>query len=303
MDQIIPGPGILSIGIAAHGNVDITVECLKSLFASVAGDFELLLIDDASPDGMLSLFREAAEFHPNTRIFHFPENLEYTQSVNCLLSEATGERILFVSNDILITPTYLAALLEATADPGIGIARGVSNFVDNLLETHNVAADAPIASWEQLCEFSARQYFEAATSLPDDPFLVGDAFMVTRKLLDTIGSFDTCYQGYLSDVDFGIRATAAGYRRVYCPRAFARHIQDANFHYLDKAQMEQKYARRLERIAKAWAVFRANWGSGQLPSSWPGTMAIPFAQLEEQARRNGARVVAPGSYARYLIAT
>lgn len=303
MDQIIPEPGILSIGIAAHGNVDITVECLKSLFASVGGDFELLLIDDASPDGMLPLFREAAEFHPNTRIFHFPENLEYTQSVNCLLSEATGERILFVSNDIFVTPTYLAALLEATADPGIGIARGVSNFVDNLLETHNVASDAPIATWEQLCEFSARQYFEASPSLPDDPFLIGDAFMVTRELLDTIGSFDTRYHGYLSDIDFGIRAAAAGYRRVYCPRAFARHIQDANFNYLDKAQADQKYARRLERIAKAWAVFRARWGIDKLPSSWPGTKAVPYAELEEQSRRDGNWVVAPGSYARYQIAS
>ncbi|MBI5107903.1 MAG: glycosyltransferase family 2 protein [Rhodocyclales bacterium] len=283
--------------------MDITVECLKSLFASVSGDFELLLIDDASPDGMLPLFREAAEFHPNTRIYHFPENLEYTQSVNCLLSEATGERILFVSNDIFVTPTYLAALLEATADPDIGIARGVSNFVDNLLETHNVTPDAPIATWEQLCEFSARQYFEAGTSLPDDPFLIGDAFMVTRKLLDTIGSFDTRYHGYLSDLDFGIRAAAAGYRRIYCPRAFARHIQDANFHYLDSARMEQKYARRLERHATAWTVFRALWGAEQLPLSWPGTKAIPFADLEETARRNGARVVAPGSYARYLIAS
>ena len=127
--------------------------------------------------------------------------------------------------------------------------------------------------------------------------------MVTRKLLDTIGSFDTRYHGYLSDIDFGIRAVAAGYRQVYCPRAFARHIQDANFNYLDKAQADQKYARRLERVAKAWAVFRARWGVEQLPLLWPGIKAIPIAELEEQARRTGARVVAPGSYARYLIAS
>lgn len=300
MNRICPAPGTLSIGVAAHGNVNITVECLKSIFATVVGDFELLLIDDASPDDMLSLYRNAAEFHPNTRIYRFPENLEYTQSVNCLLNEASGERVLFVSNDIFITPSYVAALLEAMTDRSIGVARGVSNFVDNLLNTHNVIPDGPLATWDELIAFAAKQFHSAAEPI-DDPFLIGDAFMVSGELLRAIGGFDLRFHGYLSDIDFGIRAVAAGYRRACCPRAFARHIKDANFHYLDAEERRRKIARRTERHLKAWTVFREIWGPDHLPAKWPGTHFIPFAELELRARDSGVRTVDPVSYSRYLI--
>ena len=301
MNQIIPAPGVLSIGIAAHGNVDTTAECLKSLFASVAGDFELLLIDDASPDDMLSLYREAADFHPNTRIYRFPENLEYTHSVNCLLNEAGGERVLFVSNDIFITPQYVACLLEATLDPRIGIARGISNFVDNGLATHHANIDTANVGWEALVDFAAGQYAADGTTLLDDPYLVGDAFIVSRALIDIIGGFDTRYRGYLADVDFGLRAAGAGFRRTLCRGAFAWHVKDANFYYLDDAARAQKYARRLERVAAAWRVFRDIWGLDHLPETWPGIDQVPYAELDELARRRGSSRVGPVSYAQYRV--
>src|SRR5277367_5823764 len=81
----------MSIGMAAHGNSVTTRKALDALFASAAGDYELLLIDDVSPDDTLDVFREARKLHANTRIFAFPTNLEYCNSVNAFLSHATGD--------------------------------------------------------------------------------------------------------------------------------------------------------------------------------------------------------------------
>ncbi len=301
MQQIIPADGVLSIGVAAHGNVAITEECLKSIFASVAGDFELLLIDDASPDDVLPLFRDAADFHPNTRIYHFPENLEYTQSVNCLLNEAQGERVLFVSNDIFITPTYVAALLETLADPAIGVARGASNFVDNALATHNVSEQPTGEGWQALIDFAAARYaMEGMTNL-DDPYLVGDAFMVQRTALDAIGGFDTRLRGYMSDIDFGLRMKGAGFGRVLCPRAYAWHVRDANFNYLSEQAMAEKLQRRLTRVRAAWDSFCDIWNLDKTPGRWPGLKSVPFPALDDIARRRGCVRMAPVSYAHYLI--
>lgn len=301
MQQIIPAEGVLSIGVAAHGNVAITEECLKSIFASVAGDFELVLIDDASPDDVLPLFRDAAEFHPNTRIYRFPENLEYTQSVNCLLNEAQGERVLFVSNDIFITPTYVAALLETMADPAIGIARGTSNFVDNSLATHNVAEQPIGDGWQALVEFAAARYAMENMNTLDDPYLVGDAFMVQRTALATIGGFDTRLRGYMSDIDFGLRVAGAGFRRVLCPRAYAWHVRDANFNYLSEQEMAEKWQRRNSRVRTAWDSFCDIWNLDRTPDLWPGLKSVPFPALDDIACRRGCVRMAPVSYARYLI--
>ena len=49
-----------TIGMAAHGNCLTTLFALRALFASVTGSFNLILVDDASPDetySLLSLLR------------------------------------------------------------------------------------------------------------------------------------------------------------------------------------------------------------------------------------------------------
>jgi GT2 family glycosyltransferase len=301
MGKFVPKPGLLSIGVAAHGNVETTAECLECLLDSVGGDFELLLIDDQSPDDMLSLYHEVAGLHPHTRIYHFPENLEYTQSVNCLLNEAGGERVLFVSNDILISPEYVVGLLEAMIDPHVGIARGVSNFVDNGLSTHNIALESAIENRGQMYDLARKIYGEGSPLLLDDPFLVGDAFMVSRALLDVVGGFDIRYHGYFSDIDYGLRAIGAGFRRVLSRRSFAWHGKRANFDYLDANVADQKLAHRRQRVQSAWQVFRETWELDELPVNWPGMDALPLVELDQRARNQGIRPAQHLAYDRYLV--
>ncbi len=291
----------MSVGVAAHGNVETTAECLECLLDSVGGDFELLLIDDQSPDDMLSLYREAAGLHPNTRIYRFDDNLEYTHSVNCLLNEASGERVLFVSNDILITPEYVVGLLEAMIDPQVGIARGVSNFVDNGLPTHNIVLESEIENRSQMYALAREIYAQGSSPPLDDPFLVGDAFMVSRSLLDVIGGFDIRYHGYFSDIDFGLRAVGAGFRRVLSRRSFAWHGKRANFDYLDANAAEQKLAHRRQRVQLAWQVFRETWKLDQLPVNWPGMDVLPLAELDRRTRNQGIRSTQRLAYDQYLV--
>src|SRR3974390_1200548 len=173
-ERVVLGPEI-TIGTAAYGNADTTRICLDSLFRSATGDYELILIDDCSPDGgaIKRLFLEAKKLHANTKIFSFQENMEYSGSLNALLSHAAGDWIFFISNDIFVTPLYIRHLLAAgQSNSNFGILRGSSNFVDNgRLPTHNLPIDSPINSYAALVNFSAeiaRTY--GATVLPD-PFL------------------------------------------------------------------------------------------------------------------------------------
>ena len=56
-----------------------------------------------SKDYFLSL----KDIFKDIKIFYFPENLGYIQSVNCILSHSTGDKIIFVSNDIIINSYFL----------------------------------------------------------------------------------------------------------------------------------------------------------------------------------------------------
>ena len=57
----------VTIGMSAYGNYQTTSEALNALFASAEGDFELLLVDDCSPDNTLSLLLETKRRESRSR--------------------------------------------------------------------------------------------------------------------------------------------------------------------------------------------------------------------------------------------
>lgn len=246
----------VSVGMAAHGNSGTTQKALEALFASAQGDFELILVDDASPDDTLEVFIEARKWHGNTRLFSFPSNLEYCRSVDAFLSHARGERLLFLSNDIFVCPAYIRELvLDAPArGAGYGIFRGCSNYVDGNSPLHNVATGA-FSAREDFCVFGAEfAHRRRGRGLLDDRYLVGDAFLVTRPVIDSIGTFDPRFFGYCGDLDFGLRAQIAGFRIALVQSAFALHEKHGNIDYLPEQEQADKMARRHARVAQALNV-------------------------------------------------
>ncbi|MBI1943343.1 MAG: glycosyltransferase [Betaproteobacteria bacterium] len=293
-------PASVSVGMAAHGNSATTWRALDALFASATGDFELLLVDDHSPDDTLAIFRQARDWHANTRIFSFTRNLEYCESVNAFLSHARGERLIFLSNDVYASPAYLREILAtAAAHPDCGILRGCSNFVDNGSAAHNVpmhGCETREAYFAFAEEVAARN---RASPLLDDRFLVGDAFLVARPVIERIGTFDTRFRGYYGDGDFGLRARIAGFRVALERRAFAYHDRDANVGYLDDEEARRrKLALRHQRVAAALGEFLRKY---RIPMAEASVHDLPWEELAQRRFDPALHRVAPRDYSSYLV--
>lgn len=289
----------VSIGIAAHGNSRTTRRALDALLSSAAGDFELILVDDKSPDDTLQVFLDARGRHGNTRVYSFNRNLDYVESVNAFLSHARGDRMLFISNDIFASPTYLRVLLESSAaHPGCGILRGCSNFVDTGTPLHMVALHGGRSREDYFAfaeEIAARH---RAEPLVDERWLVGDAFLVTRAVLDRIGTFDTRFVGYFADVDFGLRAQIAGFRVVLERRAFAFHQTHGNIAYLPPDLQKERWERRRKRVRAASEAFLDKYA---LQPTQDGVEKLPWDELCRRPFDPALHRVAPKDYSEYLL--
>jgi GT2 family glycosyltransferase len=292
----------VSIAIASHGNVDTSYKCLDCLFRSVTGSFELLLVDDCSPDNgaTLALFREAARFHENTKVFYFTENLEYTGSVNAVLSHMQGDIVFFLSNDILVTPQYFSMLLQAASSHPEAILRGSSNFVDNLQSTHNLSTGRQMQQLEDLLAESAFFAEHFGPAVLEDNFLVGDAFAVTRPVIEKIGTFDPLFYGYFGDLDYGLRSRIAGLPLLLVQGAYAYHSQDANLNYLSPELKKEKLARRWLRVSENWARFKLKYG---LPVAMhlPNTPDVPWNELVLEPFLKSKHYSSPQDYSRFQI--
>jgi GT2 family glycosyltransferase len=296
--------GKLTVGIAAYGNSHVTAFALKCLFSALRGDFELILVDDNSPDDTLELFRSVAAEHRNTQLFHFPENKEYSGSLNAILSHATRESVLFLSNDVFVTPSYFRGLADVSSlDEDYGIVRGVSNFCDDQLPVHNVPT--PLACGrdiKSLFRFAAEVARRHASGVAVDSYLTGDAFLVRRPLLDRIGAIDTSLFGYFADIDFGVRARIAGFKQATALGAFAYHSQDANLNFLSPVDHKAKLERRFTRVYAAWDKFYAKYAAA-IPegSRYSKISSLPWDSLSDTEYVAARHYVAPSDYSAFRV--
>ena len=104
-------------------------KCVDSILNQTFGDFELLLIDDGSPDNSGRLCDEYAAMDPRVRVFH-KENGGVSSARNLGMAEAVGDYIAFADSDDWMEPEELEVLTLLVADHSADTAGCAHHNVD-----------------------------------------------------------------------------------------------------------------------------------------------------------------------------
>jgi CDP-glycerol glycerophosphotransferase (TagB/SpsB family)/glycosyltransferase involved in cell wall biosynthesis len=94
-------------------------DCLDSVLRENFGDFELIAVDDASPDGSGAMLDDYAERDDRIRVLHLEQNVGLGLARNAGLKVATGQYLLFLDSDDEMVTGALRAIsdrLDATGD-------------------------------------------------------------------------------------------------------------------------------------------------------------------------------------------
>ncbi|WP_330339646.1 bifunctional glycosyltransferase/CDP-glycerol:glycerophosphate glycerophosphotransferase [Streptomyces sp. NBC_00557] len=97
-------------------------ECLDSVLLQSFNDFELIAVDDRSPDGCGAILDEYAGRDPRVKVLHLPENVGLGRARNAGMPHATGDYLFFLDSDDTLTPGALQAMadrLEEAGDPDV----------------------------------------------------------------------------------------------------------------------------------------------------------------------------------------
>lgn len=115
--------------------------CLDSISKQTFQDFELILVDDGSPDSCGSLCDAYAVDHPNTRVIH-QQNMGLSEARNQGVKISVGEYITFIDSDDYVSSDYLEYLVFLTEKYGadVSMAKEVT-FWDG--QTPNISEKEP----------------------------------------------------------------------------------------------------------------------------------------------------------------
>ena len=112
---------LLSIIVPVYDVERYLPKCIDSILAQTFTDFELILVEDGSPDGCPALCDAAAARDARIRVLH-QKNGGLSAARNAGLDVARGEWIGFVDSDDYIAPEMYEALYQAVQSTGADLA-------------------------------------------------------------------------------------------------------------------------------------------------------------------------------------
>jgi GT2 family glycosyltransferase/SAM-dependent methyltransferase len=211
---------LLSIVVPVHGKWEYTRACLASIEQHrPAVPFEVLVVDDASPDRSAELVAAS----PGVRLVSTQRNVGFVGACNLGASHAHGAYLLFLNNDTEVQSGALDALVDAAdSDDRIGLVGAMLVYPDGRLQESGGIIWADGSGWNYgrdrdagAPEFQVRR---------DVDYCSGAALLVRRDLFDSVGRFDHRYApAYYEDTDLAFSVRAAGYRTIVEPRAVVVH--------------------------------------------------------------------------------
>ena len=96
---------LISVIVPVYKAEKYLPQCIESILAQTFTDFELLLIDDGSPDRSGEICDEYVRKDHRIRVFH-QQNRGVSAARNLGLEQAVGEYIAFVDSDDYVLPDY-----------------------------------------------------------------------------------------------------------------------------------------------------------------------------------------------------
>jgi N-acetylglucosaminyl-diphospho-decaprenol L-rhamnosyltransferase len=198
----------VSIIIPLYNQLAFTKGCLACIRATVPEDVEIIMIDNASSDGTSEYLAPRSGIVLITN----HQNLGFAGACNQGIRAASGEWIVVMNNDVLLSGGWLAGLLSAAQRWDLqmvspAIREGILNY--------------DIESY-------ARELTSRMRAVVRKGKVNGICFMAHRRVFDTIGLFDENFRiGQYEDKDLFIRATLAGFRLGTVGSAFLHHFGSA----------------------------------------------------------------------------
>ena len=111
-------------------------ECVDSILAQTFTDFELILVDDGSPDNCGKICDEYAAKDSRVRVIH-QENQGVSAARNAALDVAKGEFIAFIDSDDVVNVYYLEVLLSGMDEDTDIVACPFFTFSEEPADIHS----------------------------------------------------------------------------------------------------------------------------------------------------------------------
>jgi GT2 family glycosyltransferase len=239
----------LSILVVTYNSAEFVGLCLDSIFRNTTyPNIEIIAVDNASTDDTVQRIRAYGQDN-RLRLFCLDENRGFASGNNFAMEQASGEYVMFLNPDTLVTAGWLENLLRhLRRDRTIGLLTAVTNFAGNEVKINVDYRNQ--REMETFAAYVAKTHFGESFDVRVAPLYCA---LMPKPVWDRVGALDERFKmGMFEDDDLAMRVRAAGFRVVAARDCFIHHFGQGSFSKLS----DEEYGRIFERNRLA---FEAKW--------------------------------------------
>ncbi|MCC6192152.1 MAG: glycosyltransferase [Anaerolineales bacterium] len=213
-------PGAVSAIVVSHNAMSWLEICLPSLAAQTYPALEVIVVDNASTDGLRDWL---ARNHPAFKCVHTEQLVSLSAALNRGAEAASGRYLLLLNADIRLAPAAVAELVAvAEAQPKCAAVAAMLRFtwaeafingLGNYVRDHSWGADIAYGHLDL-------GQFDRWRQVPSVCFA---ATLIPRDAWDAVGPADEAFPLYYEDAEWSYRARLLGYEIAAAPRAVIYH--------------------------------------------------------------------------------
>jgi len=202
-------------------------DCLTSVLSQTYPNYEVILVDNGSTDGSVSLIKES---FPEIRLIRLDRNYGFAKANNIGIEEALEDKlteyVALLNNDAYVDRRWLEELVTC-AEKSENVGMVASKILFAGLNTINSVGTIVLKDGSA-AHLGGKETDRGQYDLIKETFApCAAAALYARRMLEDIGSFDEDFFAYMEDVDLGWRARLAGWKCTLAPNARAYHKHSA----------------------------------------------------------------------------
>jgi GT2 family glycosyltransferase len=233
-----------TIQLCTYNRAALLERVLDACFEQTApsDSYEVVLVNDGSTDDTPAVIARAQSRATCAFTVINQANAGLAKGRNAGIARASGERIIFIDDDVLPLPNFVAEHLRSHETHPLAIVRGGAINVENFDEL-------PPPVWT-LKDYSGNFFWTTNVSVP---------LMTIRA----IGGFNEEFAEYgWEDIDVGLRLRFAGVKAVFNKKALAYHYKprprSGNVEKMVRqAQAQARTAVQLAKLHPHWRTYLA----------------------------------------------
>lgn len=228
--MLVPDLSICTVSWNTRRDLERALESVVNSDAGV--EVEVVVLDNGSGDGSGEMVRER---FPGVKLVESEENTGYARGYNRAAREARGRHLLMLNPDTVVRPGALKRMVEfldseakaGAAGPRLLNSDGSLQFSCRRFPRPLAAMfrNTPLGRMAPGNRFT-REYLMGEWEherVREVDWISGAAMCIRREAWEEVGGFDEGYFMYAEDVDWCLRARAAGWGVYYVPEAVIVH--------------------------------------------------------------------------------